>query len=410
MRILMLAQFYPPTIGGEERHVQNLSVALAARGHTVSVATSWQDGMPTEEYDQGVHIHRLRGSVHRVGILFSEQERRFAPPFPDPEIMLALRHIIRDERPDVVHAHNWMVHSFTLLKKWSKAKLVMTLHDCSHACVQKRFMYQGQTLCQGPDMYRCMRCATVFYGAAKGIPSTVANRLCGGIERQAVDMFLPVSQAMVTTNQLDRYKTPFRVVPNFVPDDIETLHDEAPTFVEQLPTGEFLLFVGDVKRDKGVDVLLQAYSELDTQVPLVLIGRPAVDAPTHFPPRVLHLQSWPHSAVMQAWQRCSIGLIPSLCQEACPTVAMEAMALGRPVVASHIGGLPDIVVHNETGLIVPPGDWRALRHALHYLLDNPSLRQRMGERAKQRLGMFKAKAVVSCIEQVYQEVLEHDAD
>jgi glycosyltransferase involved in cell wall biosynthesis len=51
MRILMLAQFYPPTIGGEERHVRNLSMALARRGHDVTVATLQQSGLPNFEMD-----------------------------------------------------------------------------------------------------------------------------------------------------------------------------------------------------------------------------------------------------------------------------------------------------------------------------------------------------------------------
>src|SRR5437660_74800 len=85
MRILMLAQFYPPTVGGEERHVRNLSIELAARGHDVAVATLWQEGAPALECDQGVRIHRIRGSLQRTTALFSEKERQHAPPFPDPE-------------------------------------------------------------------------------------------------------------------------------------------------------------------------------------------------------------------------------------------------------------------------------------------------------------------------------------
>src|SRR5258708_3921801 len=119
MRILMLAQFYPPTIGGEERHVRNLSIELAARGHAVSVATLWHEGLAEYEMDQGVRIHRIRGTMQRMAALFSEQERQYAPPFPDPEALNAIRHILASEQPDIVHAHNWLVHSFTPLKQWS---------------------------------------------------------------------------------------------------------------------------------------------------------------------------------------------------------------------------------------------------------------------------------------------------
>ena len=156
MRILMLAQFYPPTIGGEERHVRNLAIALAARGHSVSVATLWHKGDADFEMDQGVRIHRIRGTIQRATLLFSEKGRRFAPPFPDLEAMRVLRRIIKQERPDIVHAHNWIVHSFTPLKSWSKAKLVVTLHDYSLLCVQKRLTYQHDVCC-GPAFMKCMK-------------------------------------------------------------------------------------------------------------------------------------------------------------------------------------------------------------------------------------------------------------
>ena len=80
--------------------------------------------------------------------------------------------------------------------------------------------------------------------------------------------------------------------------------------------------------------------------------------------------------------------------------------MGRPVVASRIGGLPEIVLDGETGLLVPPGDWRTLRGAIQCLLDDPAQRERMGALARQRVVEFQARAVVPRIEQVYQEVLQ----
>ncbi len=404
MRILMLAQFYPPTIGGEERHVRNLSTELAARGHDVSVATLWHKGFPQFEINQGVRIHRIRGTMQRMGTLFSESDRQYAPPFPDPEALWALRRIILEERPDIVHAHNWIVHSFTPLKTWSQAKLVVTLHDYSLVCVQKRLMHYG-VRCTGPGFMKCLQCATDFYGIAKGVPSTFANWAWGEIARRAVDMFLPVSQAVVEGTQLARHKVPYRVMPNFIPDNADIACDDANPLLAQLPKEDFLLFVGDVTPDKGVDVLLQACTEMDGQVPLVLIGRPAAGLYEHLPPNVLLMGSWPHDAIMGAWSRCSIALMPSICPDACPTVAMEAMTMGQPVIASRIGGLPDIVIDGETGFLVPPEDPRALREAVQCLLADPVRRERMGALAKQRVMAFQAKTVVPRIEQVYHEVL-----
>lgn len=404
MRILMLAQFYPPTIGGEERHVRNLSIELAARGHDVSLATLWHEGLADFEIEHGVRIHRIRGTMQRAAILFSEQKRQHAPPFPDPEAALALRRVILEERPDIVHAHNWIVHSFTPLKSWSKAKLVVTLHDYSLVCVQKRLTYQD-AICNGPTLTKCLKCAVSYYGVAKGLPATLANRQWGEVERRSVDMFLPVSQAVADGTQLATYGVPYRIIPNFVPDNLSELRDDTAAHLEQLPKEDFLLFVGDVKRDKGVDVLLQAYAQLKTHVPLVIIGHLGNDLSMDFPPHVHVLQDWPHEAVMSAWKRGLLGLAPSIWPDPCPTVAMEAMSMGKPVIASRIGGLSDIVADGETGLLVTPGDPEALREAMQRLLADPAQRGQMGIMATQRVVKFQAQTVIPAIEQVYQKVL-----
>jgi hypothetical protein len=102
MRILLLSQFYPPVIGGEERHVRNLCAALAQRGNHVSVGTLMHPGSPETELDGAVRVHRLRGTLQRLSGLHTDSERRHAPPFPDPELALALKRLVAQERPDIV--------------------------------------------------------------------------------------------------------------------------------------------------------------------------------------------------------------------------------------------------------------------------------------------------------------------
>ncbi len=119
--------------------------------------------------------------------------------------------------------------------------------------------------------------------------------------------------------------------------------------------------------------------------------------------------SWPHEAVMGAWSRCSIGLVPSIVAETFGIVALEAMYNGKPVIATRIGGLTDVVADGETGLLVPPGDPQALRDAIQRLLDDPTTLEYMGQMARQRVVEFQAKAVVPRFEQVYQELLRMKA-
>ena len=107
----MLPQFYPPIIGGEERFAQDLSRALARRGHEVSVVTLWQPGLDEAEMDEGVRIHRVRGLTQSMPFLYTDDDRRLATPYPDPGVARRLKEIVDQERPEVLHGHNWMVYS-----------------------------------------------------------------------------------------------------------------------------------------------------------------------------------------------------------------------------------------------------------------------------------------------------------
>ncbi len=92
-----------------------------------------------------------------------------------------------------------------------------------------------------------------------------------------------------------------------------------------------------------------------------------------------------HDRLMDLYSRADICVAPSLWAEPFGMVAVEAMASGRPVVASDVGGLADSVVNGETGFLVPPGDAAALAQKLRLLLDNPELRAEMGRRGRMRV-------------------------
>ncbi len=404
LRILMLTQFYPPIIGGIERYVQNLSASLADRGHSVSVATLWHAGQPEFELDGKVRVYRIHGTMQRFGALFSTS-RFHAPPFPDPEVMSSLRKVIQQERPDVIHAHNWIVHSFLPLKSWSKAKLVITLHDIEMSCVQMRYMYMDKELCSGPELRKCLACASHHYGLLKGGITLLGNTLMNGFEKAGVDRFIPVSSAVAEANGLmddPRTAGKVSVIPNFVPDDIQEVPPAEDELLEALPKEPFILQVGDLVPDKGIYVLLEAYQGLRSAPPLVLIGRRTPDSPVELPPNVTVLESLPHHLVMQAWQRSLFGTVSSLCMDASPTVTLEAMATGRPVIGSQIGGIVDQITNGENGFLVPPGDVQALREAMQCLVDDPALRLRMAAASRQRVVEFQASSIVNQIEMVYR--------
>ncbi|MDO9710391.1 glycosyltransferase family 4 protein [Paracraurococcus lichenis] len=405
MRILQLTQFYPPVIGGEERHVRNLGAALARRGHEVSVATLRHPAAAVEEMDGDVRVLRLRGTLQRVGSLFTESDRRLAPPFPDPELLAGLARVMRRQRPDIVHAHNWIVHSYLPLRPLFPARLVQTLHDYSLVCARKNLMRQGRP-CSGPALGKCLTCARAHYGTAKGTVTALATRASSPLVRSGVDRFLAVSCAVAALNGLEGH---CEVVPNFIPDDLGAPPAIPPALPELLPDAPYMLFVGDLNYQKGVPVLLQAYRRLQDAPPLVLIGRSYAEELRDLPPGVRVFSSWPHAAVLEAWRRCMFGLAPSVWPEPCATVVMEAMAFGKPMIVTDIGGMPDLVEGGRNGLLVPPGDAEALAAGMQRLLNDPGLRAQLAAGCLERIETLKAASVVARIEAIYRDLLAKDA-
>jgi glycosyltransferase involved in cell wall biosynthesis len=405
MRILMLAQWYPPIIGGEELHVRNLSVELARRGHSVAVATLAQKGLAESEVHDGVEVIRLRASAQRFEGLFSEPNRQSVAPIADPELVIGLRNVLRRTRPDVLHAHNWIVHSALPLSLAHRVPLLLSLHDFSRVCATKVLMRRGAP-CSGPGPVKCLVCAAGHYGAAKGAVTTVSNAVGALVERWAVAGYLPVSRAVAEGTFLDGL--PHRVIPNFVPDGDPFPGADVDQYLARLPSEPFLLFVGALGRIKGLHVLLEAYRRLRDAPPLVMIGYPmrdTVDVLADLPANVHVLGQWPPSAVRAAWPRAQLALVPSVCPEACPTVIIEAMRAGVPVVATRIGGIPDLVADGETGLLVRPSEAEALASAVSRLLADPAQAERLGAAGLERSRLFSAEAVVPRFEAAYREVI-----
>jgi len=109
--------------------------------------------------------------------------------------------------------------------------------------------------------------------------------------------------------------------------------------------------------------------------------------------------------VISLMRSASVVIVPSKSLDPCPTVVLEAMASGRPVVAAASGGIVDIVEDGVTGVLVPPGDAGALAAALSKMIDDPQGAASMGRQALHRVRRFTASAIVGRIEEVYRRVL-----
>jgi glycogen(starch) synthase len=356
---------------------------------------------------EGLRVYRIRPFSGTLPGVY-QGDRQHAAPFPDPAVVRALGRIIEDFEPDVVHAHNWMVYSLLPLRRRTSAPCVLTLHDFSNVCSTKRYMYMDQVLCSGPSPRRCLRCASNHYRGPVGPLTYLGLSITAHWKSRALDHVLAVSRAVAEGNGLADFGVPWGVVPNFITDELGK-EPESRARPDWLPDGVYWLFAGDLSLDKGTGVLLSAYQALpQTRPPLVLVGRQGMDLPESLPAGVVLAGPRPHGEVMAALAGAAVATAPSIWPDPCPTVVLEAMAHGVPMVTTAIGGMVDMVRDGVDGRLVPPGDPERLSEALWALHEDPALARSMGTSARAHVDSFRASAVVGRIEQLYEELVRSE--
>jgi glycosyltransferase involved in cell wall biosynthesis len=406
VRLLFVSDHYPPFVGGAERQTQLLATRFASAGHQVAVAVPWVKGLPEVEKDAGVTVYRIR-QARDFSAALGANGIHHPPPYPDLVTVWKLRRLLRAFRPDVVHSHGWISFSAAAALLGLRTPLLVSARDYGYFCATRTLLLADNTPCSGPALHKCLGCAGHAYGRPKGwiaVAGVFVSRL---LLRRKVGAVISDSSFVARTMRAhflggspDSDLPLEAVIPSFLVDDANG-DREVGSLLEQLPEEPFILFVGQFRRVKGLDVLFEAYKRLETPAPLVLIGNPHEDGPRDIPPNVTVLTTWPHPAVMAAYGRALFAVMPSRLPEPLGAVVHEAMSRGIPVIGTNHGGHTDMIVDGETGLLVPPGDVDALVVAMERLNGDPDLRARMGEAARERSRLFHASEALPRFAEVY---------
>jgi glycosyltransferase involved in cell wall biosynthesis len=175
-----------------------------------------------------------------------------------------------------------------------------------------------------------------------------------------------------------------------------------------------ILFVGRVSRQKGMVHLLEAMKQVDPHVRLVCCTSAAdtleldaeISAKVKETPRCLWINTrLPEEQYIELYSHCSVFACPSV-YEPFGIINLEAMACARPVVASAVGGIPEVVVPGRTGLLVPPADPSALAEALNHVLRDRTMAGQMGLAGRSRVEEhFSWTAIAARTRHLYEELL-----
>lgn len=300
------------------------------------------------------------------------------------EARSAIRRLLRDRRPDVAHLHN-VYHQLTLSVidelHAQHVPIVVTLHDYKPVCPS----YVVYT-----DNRPCHRCVgghpghAIVHRCVKGsrVASTIAAaeallvRAWGQYGR--VDAFIAPSRYLASV-MVDGGLPSDRIhmIPNFIADRQFRSPRRPPERRKPM-----VLFVGRLEEVKGVRVLLSAARMVSSEIEIVVVGHGPLEheverAAEEKAVRYLGSRGWDEIATLMDQARAII--VPSLWEENCPMVVLEAGARHCPVIASDRGGLLDLVDHELDGLLFPAGDVGALATAIDRVGGEESLAGRLGD-------------------------------
>ena len=392
MRIVILNNRYHIT-GGPERYLFDIEARLTEQGHEViPFAVRYEQNRPSE-YERyfvdppgggnAVYFRDVKGPAAKA--------RLFARSVYSATSKRKLTQLLADVKPDLVYViivANYLSPSVLDACREANVPVVMRLSDF-HLVAPCYLFFDGESVCE-----KCLT-GTKLNAVAKkclqGSTAVSAARVAGMKVHQAMGLYRAVSRfvapsAFLRDKMIAAGTDPTRIVhiPSFVDvGDVPrpTLSDDAePEFV----------YAGRLSPEKGVDRLIAAFAEAGAPGTLHIVGPedgPAGDAlraqaAETVPDRIRFHGRRERDEILALMARARAVIVPSVCYENLPLVALEAMAAGAPVIAHRLGSLPEVVRAGETGILCDPGAPTEMATALRMLADDPGHARAMGDAAR----------------------------
>ncbi len=274
----------------------------------------------------------------------------------------------------------------------------MTLHDGKLICPSYLMLNKGEicTACQGKKFWNplALRCQNSLMQCFLLCCEAYWHRIRKSYD--AVDLFISPSQflADLTGKRISSEK--IRVIHNGID------HEKyLPTYKDN----GYALYFGRLSKEKGVFTLLQSHA-LHQDFPLKIVGSGPLEKEIKGKYKNVQFLGYKqgeelHEIISQA----SFVVVPSEWYENCSMVILEAMAYGKPVIGSRIGGIPEQIEDNKTGLLFEPGNKNDLALQMKTLIENPSMRIEFGKKARKKLiREYSLKKHFQGLLEIYKEV------
>ncbi len=385
MKVLLINNFYYGR-GGDCTYLFSLKRLLEAKGHKVIIFSMHHP----ENYDSEF-------SEHFVSYInFPDELKQFSISAGfdvlsrtvfSLEAKLKIEKLIEKEKPDIAHLQN-VYHHITPSVLYSLRKnqipIVWTLHDYNIICPNTSFLSHDK-ICEKckkrkfywPVITKCKK--ESFSASTMAAVETILHRIMN--INDLVDIFITPSEFL--RNKMIEY--------GFQGDNIKCLNNfnEVQLNNDSSDAGDYYIYLGRLSQEKGLKTLIDAALMANSGHLKILGDGPLredlkayIAAKTNNDTIELlgHVE---HNEVIELLRKCSFVILSSECYENFPYSIIEAFACGKPVIASRLGGIPEIVRNWETGLLFEAGDSDNLSLKIKFFLNHQEKAVEMGKAARQ---------------------------
>lgn len=341
-------------------------------------------------------LPRTEDYLPQAVVKYSEAAKWYSLQY-DPFSRAAFKKVLKKERPDLVHFHNFQFLTFSLLREAFSQGVpaCLSIYDYWVFCPKAMLLLPDNTFCREAHGVRCLRCLPAGFGFIQRMLLAVRKRVFDTCF-EMIDVFIVLSEhsALVLKNYGIK-ESKIKVIPLTLPLEYQDGGTEAS--IPRLPDNS-ILFAGWLNDRKGVHIAIEAMRHILKEVPdakLYIIGGRAKFAEEYerkyngiikrndLHEHLVFLGQQPPEIVRGYLKRSSVLVIPEQYENMSPLIMVEAMALGKPVVASNLGGIPEYIRHGETGFLAHAYNPESFAVHIIRILKDPEAVSSVGKAAKE---------------------------
>ncbi len=386
MKILEVINIGYPA-GGAELNALLIRNELKQRGHDVRVLSS---DMPGPDMFSDYQVKAIQNGILKpFRYLFY------------PRVYITMRRIIKEFGPDLIHFHTVSLFSPSIFYASRSVPSLMTVH--------------------GPEMFTTKLLPWALLPSDyKGTPFELQNlSIVGTLHYWYFRYVLRTALYILGLNQVKVFIAPSKYIGGIFATDVDSgkimqVYNGIPLPErKELPKNKRILYVGRLEDVKGVEYLIRSFAkviEKEQAAELHIVGdgnsRAELERLTEKLNliRYISFKGWLTSRdqILKEYENALMLVIPSVWPENLPTVGIEALAVGRPIIGTDTGGIPELVHDKENGYIVPIKDPDALAEAISKIIANREQAIKMGEKSYHLSRAFSIGEFINRIENLYK--------